>query len=475
MRAPILMLGLALLTPVFAGCLAPTDDPDIDPGGEASPSLERDGPTSALLGDVDNVTEEILALQERLASATGTYYSIGDTTFEPTIGATSTGGLFMNSYAGLGSGQLIYRSMDDGQSWEEVTPRLPTGFKMVPNSNDPYIFVDQYTDRLYEFDMCVTLQGFCIAYSDDDGESWTHLPPATGWSVVLDHQSVAAAPHLEGPEPTLYENVMVFCVNRLIGAWCSTSYDGGAMWTPMVPGHPVEEEQCGALHAHVTGGPDGRFYRGQPGCDGPAVFRSEDGGLTWTEHTITSEIGSLSHEITTATDDQGNLYAFWIGDDGLPYLSWSTDHAETWSEPLMVGAPGVTATGFPTLAAASEGRVAWAYIGSDVEDGYNGEPEDMNWTGYIGFSVDVLTNATLATVPVNAPEDPLQSGGTCGSQRCGGFGDFIDITIDAHGRPWAALSHNEDGNTGIVGTLASGPSLRNDVDLTPLPLGEPLQ
>ncbi len=481
MRVLILVFVLGLLTPALAGCLAPVDDPDVDTSDDDPPSLQRDGPTSALLGDVDNITEEILALQGRLANATGTYYSIGDTTFEPTIGATSTGGLFMNSYAGLGSGQLIYRSLDEGQSWEEVTPRLPTGFKAVPNSNDPLIYVDQYTDRVYEFDMCVILQGFCVAWSDDDGETWTQQGIAHGFAPALDHQSLAATPDTQGLT-TLYENVLTFCVNRgttTTGAWCSSSFDGGIVWTPLVPGFPVGTPQCSGLHGHVTGSPDGSFYRGNPSCSGPAIYRSDDGGLNWSEHTITAQSdtnpGVRGHEIAAATDDEGNVYAFWIGDDGLPYLSWSTDKAETWAEPMMVGAPGVTATGFPTLEAGAEGRAAWAYIGTDVEDGYDGEPEDMDWTGYIGFSIDLLSNATVATVPVNAPEDALQEGGACGAQRCGGFGDFIDITIDFEGRPWAALAHNENGNTGIVGTMATGPSLRSDTDLPPLPLGDPLQ
>ena len=35
--------------------------------------------------------------------ASGTYYGIGDTTFEPTIGVTSTGGIHYASFGGAGS------------------------------------------------------------------------------------------------------------------------------------------------------------------------------------------------------------------------------------------------------------------------------------------------------------------------------------------------------------------------------------
>ena len=73
---------------------------------------------------------------------------------------------------------------------------------------------------------------------------------------------------------------------------------------------------------------------------------------------------------------------------------------------------------------------------------------------------------------VNAPDDPLDTTENCGNVRCGGFGDFIDIAIDLEGRPWAALSHNPDGDTGIVGTFIAGPALRGDLqNLTTLPVG----
>jgi hypothetical protein len=429
-------------------------------------------PTGAHIGPATGAQD--MALVARLTNATGTYYSIGDSTFEPTVGSTSTGGLFMTSYAGLGSGALILRSMDDGQTWDDATPRLPTGMKMVPNSNDPFMFVDELTDRIYDFDMCIILQGFCVAYSDDDGDTWTFQSIATGEAPALDHQSAAAAPPRDGPDPVGYPNVLVFCVNRgsgAVGAWCSTSLDGGIAWTPLVPGYPVGAAQCSGLHGHVVGSVDGRFYRGNPSCEGPAVYRSEDGGFTWTEHTIPTSVGTQGHEIAAATDADGNVYAFWIGDDGLPYLSASTDHADTWSEPVMVGAPGVTAAGFPTMAAGDAGRVAWAYIGTHVADGYGGDAEQMNWTGYIGISVDALDGFTFANIPVNAADDPLDTGRPCGAMRCGGFGDFIDITIDANGRPWAAMANNGKDPNGIVGTTATGPALRGDGDLPPLPMG----
>lgn len=462
----LLLLAL-LLAPSLAGCLDADAPETIDPVDDpVLPIVE--GVTVRLL----NGTGTTSAL-EALTASVGTYYSIGATTFEPTIGATSTGGLFMTSYRGLGAGTAIRRSTDGGQTWDDATPTLPTGTKAVPNSNDPFLYVDPWTDRVYDFDMCLILSGFCVSYSDDDGDTWTTQSVATGEAPALDHQSMAAAP--AGEQQTVeYPNVLVFCVNRgsgAVGSWCSSSFDGGIAWTPLVPGYPVGTTQCSGLSGHVTGGADGRFYRGNPSCGGPAVYRSEDGGLTWTEHTIPTDVGVMGHEIATAVDGQGNVHAFWIGDDGMPYLASSADHGDTWGPVHQVAAPGVTAAGFPTVAAGETGVVV-AYIATDVEGGYGGQADGMEWTGYLGVVLEPLGAApALASVPVNARDDPLDSGRPCGAMRCGGFGDFIDVAVDADGRPWVAMAHNGHDEAGIVGTLAAGPSLHGTGPLPELPLG----
>lgn len=467
----VVAIALLTLTAALAGCAdsAPTDGsteaPDVPPAPEPAPGVDIRLPNGTDVNDVF----------ARLAGSVGTYYNIGSSTFEPTIGATSTGALFMIHFRGLGAGTAIRRSMDQGQTWEDVTPTLPTGMKAVPNSNDPFLYVDPWTDRVYDFDMCIILSGFCVSYSDDDGETWLTTSIATGFAPALDHQSLAAAPATEGTQTVGYPNVLTWCVNRgptAAGSWCSSSFDGGIGWTPLVPGFPMGTPQCSGLSGHVTGSIDGNFYRGNPSCGGPAVYRSEDGGLTWTEHTIPTDVGVQGHEIATATDEEGNVYAFWISSSGLPQLAISMDQAESWNGPFEVGAADVTAAGFPTVAAGGPGQVAFAYIGTDVEGGYQGEAADMDWTGYLGIVVDGL-NATpsVANVPVNDPSDPLDTGRPCGAMRCGGFGDFIDIVIDGDGRPWAALAHNEHDSAGIVGTLATGPSLRGNGTLEPLPAG----
>lgn len=431
-------VALLFLIPLLAGCLSEGEEP-----------AETEAPT--ITKGVENV---------------GTYYSIGASTFEPTIGITSDGGIFMTSYAGLGAGTNIRRSMDQGQTWDDATPELLPGSKPIPNSNDPYLYVDQITDRIYDFDMCLTLAGFCTSISDDNGDTWTFLGPATGYQPLLDHQTIAATPAPEG-QTIGYPNYLTFCVNRgatVTGAWCSTSLDGGLLWTPLVPGFPVTVTQCSGLHGHVTGDIQGNFYRGNPSCDGPAVYKSADGGLTWTEHRIAPGTTVNGHEIATATDSVGNVYALWMSGN-LPYLSVSFDGANSWTEPLLVAPEGAYQAGFPTIEAAAEGRAAFSFIAANQN-----VTEEQEWHGYIGL-VDATGNVTYELVQVNDDLDPLDVRRACGLIRCGGFGDFIDIAIDAEGRPWAALAHNGHGDAGIVGTLRTGTSLWTGQPLSELPEG----
>ena len=135
----------------------------------------------------------------------------------------------------------------------------------------------------------------------------------------------------------------------------------------------------------------------------------------------------------------------------------------------MIAPPGLNGTGFPAVAAGDSGRVAFAYLGDTGGD---------TWNGYISVMTDSFSDMPLiTTVQVNDFGDPLSLEEECGYNRCGGFGDFIDILVDSHGRAWFGLSHNIGNNIqdeGIYGTAMMGPSLRGPVvPLNVLPEGGP--
>ncbi|MDP7001108.1 MAG: sialidase family protein, partial [Candidatus Poseidoniaceae archaeon] len=216
----------------------------------------------------------------------GSYFGIGMTTFEPTIGITSADNLFISSW-GNGpagstaivrcSGLIEMTALEDYTCVNTYDPVLP-----VANSNDPYVYVDKWTDRVMKFDMHALL-GMTVEWSDDEGDTWSQ-PPTVATSVysVQDHQTITSSPY----PAALHETTWVFCINgNAPHPLCSTSIDGGATWSPEVSGSPINCNS-GGLTAHLEGANDGNFYRGNIGCngDGYSIYRSTNGGYTWTEH-----------------------------------------------------------------------------------------------------------------------------------------------------------------------------------------------
>ena len=146
----------------------------------------------------------------------------------------------------------------------------------------------------------------------------------------------------------------------------------------------------------------------------------------------------------------------------------------SWSEPMMVAAPGVNETGFPTIFAGDEGRVVIGYIGEVNDIANENATGGVGWGGYMAIMTNAFEERPLITsVVVNSPDDPLDITSDCGNVRCGGFGDFIDVELDDAGRPWIALAHNAAGfEEAIIGTLTEGPALYGDIiALESLPSG----
>jgi hypothetical protein len=141
----------------------------------------------------------------------GTYYATGYSTFEPTMGITSTDNIYFTSYGNgpAGSTAIVQctnmiemTSLSDFSCQNVYGPFLP-----VANSNDPYVYVDPWTDRIMKFDMHA-LGGMTVEWSDDEGDSWVGPSLATGYSVQ-DHQTIASSPY----GGILHETLWVFCIN----------------------------------------------------------------------------------------------------------------------------------------------------------------------------------------------------------------------------------------------------------------------
>lgn len=406
--------------------------------------------------------------------ATGTYYGIGMSTFEPTMGITQTDTMVMTSWGNGPAGSTAIISCDligmyDALSYtceNKYDPLIP-----VPNSNDPYVYVDPWTGRIMKFDMHALL-GMTVEWSDNDGESWSPITVATDVRSVQDHQTIASTNAPTGLHPTTW----MFCINgNAPHPLCSASFDGGNTWTPESSGAPLD---CGSggLTAHLVGSVDGNFYRGNTGCSGEgySVYRTTNAGITWTEHELpTSESGTAdtwnAEEAQVEVDSEGNVHAMWMGIDNMPYWSYSRDQGETWSNATMIAPPiNLSGTGFPVVVAGDAGTVAFGYVGET-------EGDDEIWNAYLTYATDAFNETPLlTTVQLNGDDDPIDTVADCGYNRCGGLGDFLDIRVDEYGRTWFALSHNI-ADIGIFATFDVGPSLRGETItmLTPMPAGGP--
>ncbi|PSG98290.1 hypothetical protein BRD56_01470 [Thermoplasmatales archaeon SW_10_69_26] len=489
----VLVVAFTMLTVPLVGCIGQQTD-EIGSQSAEDPTQEVDtpgNPAQAYVADGDSATEidaeDVLAEGVPAPSGIDRHMDLDEeNVFEPTIGVTSEGNIFVSNLGGSAGTDYssLLRSTDDGETWEDVTGSVGP-VSSPPQSNDPYVYVDEETDRIYNLDM-QGLQGNYIRWSDDEGETWTPRPQA-GETPVLDHPTLFAGDPTT-LETTAYENVVYLCVNRVADSACTTSLDGGVTWRPFTTVYPGADQGvaseaegfCGGLHAHGTTGPNGTAYLPKGHCGLPTVAVSTDDGATWQLHEISTEVEAGDHEVAIATDDEGTVYAFWYNDDNEGYLAHSTDKGQTWSDPVNVDPPGTSLTQFPTIAATGDGSVALSYVATtDDIDSFEDADEETTWNAYI----TTVTNATseepaFLTTTANDPEDPIARGNCNSGNRCfgdegGSLGDFIDVVIDDDGRPWAALvdtctedcvddpSAGRDVGVGFVGTVNQGPSLED--------------
>jgi len=440
---------------------------------------------------------------------------------EATLGVEKDGTIFVTGFA-PGDGvrvdppPAILRSRDHGKTWQDVGPVLAAGLKDPPFTGDPYLVVDPQTGRVFSSDL-TSYQCMSLAWSDDEGASWSVNPAACSATTGFnDHQSlVAAKPRLL---PTVgYADVLHVCVNRVADAACTRSLDGGLTFGPTRPlaAQPSVTPGTDAAKAYCGQGSTGRLQASPDGtvwlpvvdtCTGlPLVAVSQDDGLTWTTRVISkdrlADTGNYGdHEAAIAIDSAGHAHAMWLS-GGLPYVASSSDLGATWTEPRLVSPPEVTAADLPAIAAGGEDRFVVAYLGTTIPGGYHDRPfeksaspygddhpkdpadwDGATWNAYLGVAGP---DGRVLTTSANDPADPLARG-ACGHMRCAtgggalGMGDFIDVVVDLHGRPWASFIDActqacagdpraaDDRNEGLVATLAQGPSLLDGTPLGPL-------
>jgi hypothetical protein len=383
---------------------------------------------------------------------------------EPTLGVNLKTGAVLYL-----SGKKTYRVGDwDAQgpgtsTWTDVSALLTSLY-----TADPILETDTTTGRTFVNQLTYSNPGSVMAYTDDDGETWTNVPYGSGVGPNIDHQSVGFGPWVDGA-PFVpvngYPNAIYYCTNDLAASDCAISLDGGDTFTPARPVYTTD--QCAAIHGHLKSAPDGTVYLPPDGCSGgddgtsPAgVAVSEDNSFTWTVRTVPgSDSGDAGHpSLGIATD--GTVYlAYGSKGDGTNYgpvqVARSRDKGKTWTTPVTLGADlGVKSASFPVAAAGDPDRAAVAFLGT-TDDGNPRSEEDFTgrWDLYVSTTFD--GGATWHTVNAT-PENPVQVGSICtGGTTCGddrNLLDFNDMVIDARGHVLIAVA---DGCTKATCTPAN--------------------
>lgn len=308
---------------------------------------------------------------------------------------------------------------------------------------DPILFTDRQTGRTFSSQLGPKCS--LMAFSDDDGASWT---PSQGCGINsgVDHQTVGGgpfhAPLTRDPEGPLYPHAVYYCSQDAAIAQCARSDDGGLTFGPAVPIYNLTE--CGGLHGHVKVAADGTVYVPNKGCNGEqAVVVSEDNGITWDVRRVPgTSAGTWDPQVGVA--DDGTLY-IGMTNGGHPFVAVSDDKGLSWRNltdvGLGVGPSGgdIQNTAFPVVVAGDGDRAAVGFLGA--EQGGNGGADDPGsphvWYAYVAFTYD--GGRTWTTVDLD-PGDPVQRG----TVFSGGFTpqgastrnllDFNDMTIDEEGR-----------------------------------------
>ncbi|MCW2600844.1 MAG: hypothetical protein JWM02_2673 [Frankiales bacterium] len=391
---------------------------------------------------------------------------------EPSLGVNgSTGAMMYQSYAST------YKVVVDAAgvpTWTDVTPAT-SAFNI-----DPILATDRSTGRTF----AGGLAGECsaLAYSDNDGGSWTQMGNAcTG---VVDHETIGSGPW-KGAAPlgSTYSHAVYYCAQTGNDA-CVTSSNGGLTF-----GAPVlVSGACSSLHGHVKVSADGTAYLPNAHCGGLAggAITTNNGGA-WSSYTIPgSSEPANGFDPSVATTADNTVYEAWQGANNHPYVAVSSTHGSTWTAPLDLGAtmsPGIVTSTFQAVTAGDNGRAAVAYLGSTT----GGNPFAAGWPGvwdlYVSYTYDA--GATWSTV--KATTDPVQRGYMCaGGTSCSAgrnLLDFMDANTTKDGRvvvgypdgciaACAAAGGTEAQSTSAYATIAyqsAGKGLFAAFDTTPSP------
>ncbi len=331
-------------------------------------------------------------------------------------------------------GNGLLRSRDNGASWQLLIPRIPGG-KSHPRIQ-PFLYLDPVTERLFFHTALMSVMppslasGFHLTTSDDKGESWSYQLVAEDtrdWAKIYGGPPVKSqtynyprALYLSASSPisTRFWPVL-FPDHQSI----HRSLDGGKTWKKVgrISLKPRDVPGCSRWEWIIYGSgvvaSDGTVFLG--GRRGPhlGIAISSDEGESWDVRDLPGsrllayfnilQVGLVNGNYVIgeplAIDSDDNLYAIWPDHQDRLRLAVSRDGAATWSEPVVVSAPGVRRVYYGAATARAPGVIAIAYYGT--EDG-------TATHGYIAESLNALdAGPVFRGAAVNPPAEPLYGKG----------------------------------------------------------------
>lgn len=367
---------------------------------------------------------------------------LGRDSGEPSIGANWTTGNVMFQ-AGLQTLRVSFNDSTGTATWADVSA-LDTSVVSL----DPILYTDHRTNRTFVSQLSANCS--LMAFSDDDGASWTQNPVGCGIAAQADHQTVGGGPFTPPLTGIGYQDSVYYCAQAVATAECSVSVNGGLSFGAGTPLYSAVT--CGGLHGHVKIAPDGTAYVPNADCGGQqAVVASTDNGTTWTVRKIPGTTTQDESDPSIGIGSAGTVYVGYQNGNGHAGVAVSHDRGATWTNIQDVGASlGIQNVQFPAVVAGDDDKAAFAFLGTTT--GGNDQSSSFNGVWHLYVSATYDGGATWSTVDAT-PTDPVQRG--CiwlggGSNQCRNLLDFMDVTIDQTGRILVGYAD------GCVGSCVTG-------------------
>ena len=254
-------------------------------------------------------------------------------------------------------------SFDGGETWEGELEGAGGN-----NSGDPAALIG-YDGRY--FVGYIKSSGQAVAFSDDEGETWTtiQVANASGFGGLLDKNHMWVDNHPSSPyQGYLYDAWTAFGGSNDNEIELSYSADYGITWSGTIN---ISSNLNAGSHnqgVNLSTGPNGEAYAAWSIYDSwpadenaIALARSYDGGQTWESFRVLENIrGIRNHETSknmrvnsfpsmavdvSGGSNNGNIYIVWpnVGEPGINqgpeidvFMIRSEDEGDTWSDPIRV-------------------------------------------------------------------------------------------------------------------------------------------